>query len=117
MSCVTRIQQRGVSGIHEPLELKSNRVEKDLVLEKYKTNISAAFWRLRFQALIFYEWCWGMVEVARMWEEQRVQCQKQIMWLQVSLLAQRAKSAAKLQLQIPAWDFKLETFALRIVGV
>lgn len=39
------------------------------------------------------------------------------MWLQVSLLAQRAKSAAKLQLEIPAWDFKLGTFALRTVGV
>ena len=39
------------------------------------------------------------------------------MWLQVSLLARRTKSAAKLQLEIPTRDIKLETFALRTAGV
>lgn len=109
MSCVTRIQQHGVLGIHKPLETKTNGVEKDLIVEKYKPNSSAAFWRLCFQALMFYEWCLGTAEVARMWKEQTVQCQEQIMWLQVSLLARRTKGAAKLRLEIPTEDIKLET--------
>lgn len=96
-------------GVHKPLETKANSVKKDLIVEKCKPNSSTAFWRLCFPALIFYEWCLGTVEVARMWKEQTVQCQKQIMWLQVSLLAHCSKSAASLQLEIPTWDIKLET--------
>lgn len=109
MSCVTRIQQRRVFGIHRPLETKTNSVEKDLIVEKYKSKSSAAFWTLCFQALMFYERCLGTVEVARMWKEQTVQCQEQIMWLRVSLLARHTKSAARLQLEIPTRDIKLET--------
>lgn len=108
MSCVTRIQQCSVFGIHKPLETKTASVEKDLIVEKYKANSSAVFWRLCFQTLMFYEWCLGTVEVARMWKEQTVQCQKQIMWLQVSLLAHHAESATRLRLEIPTRNIKLE---------
>jgi len=66
MSCVTRIQQHGVFGIHRPLETKTNSVENDLIAEKYEPNTSAAFWRLCFRTLMFYEQCLGTVEVARM---------------------------------------------------
>lgn len=108
MSCVTRIQQCSVFGIHKPLETKTTSVEKDLIVEKCKANSSAVFWRLCFQTLMFYEWCLGTVEVARMWKEQTVQCQKQIMWLQVSLLAHHAESATRLRLEIPTRNIKLE---------
>lgn len=59
---------------------------------------------------MFYEQCLGRVEVARIQKEQTVQCQKQIMWLQVSLLAHQAETAAKLELEIPTWDTKLELY-------
>lgn len=53
---------------------------------------------------LYFEWCLGTVEVARIWKEQIVQCQKQIVWLQVSLLALEVQPAY-------SWKFPLETLS------
>lgn len=57
---------------------------------------------------LYFEWCLGTVEVSRTRKEQIVQCQKQIVWLQVSLFVLEVQPAS-LQLEIPTWDIKLRT--------
>lgn len=103
---LTRIQQHGVFAVHKPSGTKTSSVEKDLIVEKYSPNSSAAFWRSCFQALVFQV----MLRHSRSGQDMK-RTNSSMSKVNRVTASQPActRSAASLQLEIPTWDIKLGT--------